>query len=122
LSSGNLLVKDPNMLQRVAFVLGITPLEVQKHFDVAAEGWRQTESMKETVRILGEEGSEYMEARDNEGFSNLIRRAYTMGVNPNAVVSSARANYNNKNLDLVERQFTTYQQRKMARSALGTKD
>jgi len=122
LSSGNLLVKDPNMLQRVAFVLGITPLEVQKHFDVAAEGWRQTEKMKETVRILGEEGSEYMEARDNEGFSNLIRRAYTMGVNPNAVVSSARANYNNKNMDLVERQFTTYQQRKMARSALGTKD
>jgi hypothetical protein len=119
LGTSNQLMSDLNLVQRLAYIIGVAPTEVQKSFDLQQELWKNQTQRKEMVGVLGEEASEAMEQKDIRGYANLVKRGWRMGIDPASIHSSATANYHNRNEDLLERQFQSYLDMKAKKAVLG---
>jgi hypothetical protein len=119
LNTTNQLFGDLNFVQEFAYLVGVPPIDIQKAFDVQSDLWKRQESRKLLMQNLGEEGGEALEQGDTKTYSNLMRRAFALGLDPDSFHQSAQANYHNRNEDLLKRQFKSLPDRQTRRAVLG---
>jgi hypothetical protein len=119
LKTGNQLIGDLDLAERLGYIMGLPSTQVMKSFDVSSELWRRQESRKEAVTLLGEEYAQLLEERDVKGLANLLRRAAQMGIDPASVHASGEARFLNANEELMDRQFKEYNDYKTKHAVLG---
>jgi len=105
LSTG-LPVTTVSPVERLAYGLGVNPLQVERQFRVADELWRDQNKMKEAVSKFGQEWAEAVQERDQRALQRVVQRAALQGVDLSAVIKSAKARLAKGREDLIARQFS----------------
>jgi hypothetical protein len=108
LSTGNQLLPEMIMPKRVMYALGLTPLEVQKSFDVMTALTKDRDKQKRLVATYGDMATDMVEAQDWRGLNHLIKQAYIDGVNPKSLTASWKARYSKRNEPVLDRAFDEY--------------
>lgn len=108
LSTGNQLISDITIPERVAFSFGFTPVEVQQYYDLGSELYEKKERLDGRIAQYGELMAQAYREEDYDQIASLARQAVVVGVPIDRVVSSMRRRYSNDMGDSVDRQVDEY--------------
>lgn len=116
LQTGNRLLSDISMPERVAYTVGFAPLDLQKFYDVSSELWRDQNKIRERIGTYGDILSEARQEGNHYLQMQILRDAMTEGLPLESVWKSADRRVYQDQTDLLERQFRTAQSRALQRS------
>ncbi len=102
--SGNKLLGNVNLAEKLGFTLGITPLRIDKAFTAHRELWEDQKMMIETVQNLGAALNDAEDRKDWSMVSRIWNESGLLGIT-DRVLSSSKRRRANANEDLFERQF-----------------
>ena len=108
LRTGNRLISDVSIPDRVAFSLGLTPTDIERNFDASRILFERQEEMRTAVRRFG---AAFLDAQDEGDFDtlrNIARESASMGI-MDSVIRSAQARRANRDTDLIDRQTSDMQ-------------
>jgi hypothetical protein len=104
LKTGNRLISDTTVPQRVLHSLGFTPIEFQKAFEVNDFVRTSQAKQRALVSSFGRALAEGMSAGAHPSDQmQLIRRAFLIGLDVNSVINSSEAHYRNITEDMISR-------------------
>jgi hypothetical protein len=105
LSTGNMLISPITIPERVSFVLGITPTDIDKTFFINDELFKDAEKMRNRISQYGNAIAEARVRGDFRGALRLEADAYLEGIPTDSVEKSANAFETKMVEPLLERQF-----------------
>jgi hypothetical protein len=105
LRTGNSLLPAMGEPQAWMHILGLTPLEVAKAFDLSSEAWKDQKTTRARVSAFGEELADAWMAGDRRGARLVLGRAAAMGLPVDSITRSATARMSKRMDPLLDRQF-----------------
>lgn len=109
LTTGNQLISELTIPEQVSYIFGITPLDVQKFYDVSSEMYEDQQTTRHLITTYGRAADEAIARRDFKGLAYIMRQALYNRVPTDSVLRSAETFGNKREGDLIERQFGRYQ-------------
>lgn len=106
--SGNKLLGDIDFTEKLAFIVGISPVKIDKAFTAHRDLWENQQKMTDTVQSLGTALNDAEQQRDWATVDRIWFEAGLIGIT-DRVIRSAKKREANQNQDLFERQFKGYQ-------------
>ncbi len=106
LRTRNQLLPEISGLDKVLFTIGMTPLEIEKGFELQNELWDDAGRLRDMIAQLGEDYADAMEFGDGRDAMRVLRQAMTAGVPIDSVQRSAVSRISKRNNPQLERLFT----------------
>jgi hypothetical protein len=114
LSTGNLLISPITIPERVKFVMGLTPTQIEKAYFVNDELFKDQNKMRERVSAFGYAIAEARGRGDWREAIRLHRDAWTEGIPSDSVEKSAQSYEQKMTEPLLQRQFDDYAARRLS--------
>lgn len=105
LSTGNPVLKDQGVMDRVLFSLGFNPVQIEKAYAVSSELWDDQNAMRAAVQKYGEAMAHAFEHDDQKLMETIAMRAVSEGVDLSSIERSAMSRLAKGESDVVNRQF-----------------
>lgn len=121
IKSGNRIMSDMTLPQYTSYILGFTPLDFEKAYEISGAEFARQDKMKAMTSSYGRALAEADAEGDARRATDLLRRAIIDGVDIQSMQRSADAYTLKQNVDVIDRQFDAYRvfQMKKAFGQLG---
>jgi hypothetical protein len=105
LNTGNPVMKNLSLSQRILYSLSLTPQVIDKSFAVNDELWRDQNRRKEAVQRFGRAWAEAQQEGNYDELRNIMFRTMAFGVDISSVLNSARIRLAKGREEQIARQF-----------------
>lgn len=105
LGSGLPMVMDATPGQKALYMLGFTPVEMERGLAVAEQLFADRDARLAAVKRLGQAYADAMLEGDSQSMRIVLRQAVVSGVDPSSVLRSAQARADKTEKDILERSF-----------------
>lgn len=105
LSTGYPIVDQLSPMNKLLYVSGFQPSEIERGFAVFEEMLGDKNSQQKTIRSHGQAMAEALKAGDSEAIDRIVTRAIAEGVDLSSVMRSANARLDKDSKGLLERNF-----------------
>jgi len=105
LSTGNPVIKDVGVMDKVLFGAGFNPVKLEKAYAVADELWRDQAKMRKAVQTMGEAMSHAYARGDQKEINQIVQNALALGVDLSSVERSALSRLSKAESDIITRGF-----------------
>lgn len=120
LNTGNRLMPSPGLVQQWSYILGLTPLDVEKHWALSNIAYSNREQKMAKLDFWGEMLKDARLNNDPGAVRRTFQGAIRDGVNMESLIKSSNTRVYKSNTPFYEEQFNNYQDQRRKLLFLGS--
>ena len=105
MQTGNRIMPEPSMVNKVLYSLGIVPLDIEKRYAAHNELYERTSNMRERIQFYGDLLAQATMAGGRVPFAEVVNRAMYEDVPLDSVLRSMKSRLSKENSDLINRRW-----------------
>lgn len=106
LNTGNVILKDMSMAERLMYGMGVTPRRVGLAYEAADELWKDQNKRKDMTSKYGRTWAEAQMSQDWGKLDELRMEAQVLGLDISSITKSAQSYREKRSTEHIERQFS----------------